>query len=298
MQQQDLRDLNTFIVVAERLSFRAAATKLNVTPSAVSQAVKRIEERLSVDLLHRTTRSVSLTHAGRQLLEQIAPLYREIDSALNNLETQRKTPSGRLKIYTTQFAAHAFIMPVWQAFLGAYPDVQLDLEVGEAGIDLVERGFDAGIWPRNWAPMEMVAAKLTDPMRMAVVGSPAYFADHCPPKTPDDLQKHRCILFRRGSDNMITPWPFRRDSLTFHPAVNGQVIVNSSELNIRAALDGLGLAYAIEAYAEPFLNSGQLVQVLKDWTLFAHDLCLYYPKSRQISSTLRAFIDLITHNRL
>ena len=184
MDRGSLADLTAFIAVADRLSFRAAASHLGVTPSALSHSMRQLEDRLGVRLLNRTTRSVSVTDAGLRLLEQLRPAINQIDGALEDLNQKRLRPIGRLRIYAVHVAAAAVIAPIWRRFLSTYPEVHLELAVGEAPIDLAAKGFDAGIGPRDRAPADMIAVRVTAPMKVAVVAAPTYFARRRPPRTP------------------------------------------------------------------------------------------------------------------
>jgi DNA-binding transcriptional LysR family regulator len=290
VRRGELADLAAFIAVADNLSFRAAAARLGVTPSALSHTVRQLEERLGVRLLHRTTRSVSPTDAGRRLLERLRPAIDEIAGALDDLNGERIRPFGRLRIYATHLAAAAVVAPVWARFLFTYPDVHLELVLDDASTDIVARGFDAGIGPRDRAAADMVAVRVTAPMKVAVVGAPGYFARRPPPRTPDDLERHDCIQFRRGSDGSVFDWEFGRSRRV---SVAGRLMVSDPQICVRAAIDGLGIAYTIEALAEPFLRSGQLVRVLEDWSPGFEGMFLYYPGHRQVPAALRALIDMI-----
>lgn len=293
MQRSDLADLMAFVAVADHLSFRAAAARLGVTPSALSHAMRQLEERLGVRLLHRTTRSVSPTDAGLRLLERLRPAIEQIASALEGLNQERQRPFGRLRIYATHMAAAAVVAPVWERFLSTYPEVHLELQVGEAAVDIVAQGFDAGIGPQDRAAADMIAVRVMGPVKVAVVGAPSYFARRRRPHTPDDLARHSCVQYRRGSDGAVFAWSFERDGTSREVSVTGRVMVNNPDLAVRAAVDRLGIAYTIEAQAEPFLRSGQLVRVLEDWSPSFEGLFLYYPGHRQVPAALRALIDMI-----
>ena len=197
MHRSDLADLTTFIAVADHLSFRAAALRLGVTPSALSHSMRQLEERLGVRLLHRTTRSVSLTDAGHRLLARVRPAIDQVVGALEDLDQERSRPFGRLRIYAIHMAAVAVITPIWQRFLSTYPEVHLELQVGEATVDIVAKGFDAGIGPQDRAAADMIGVRVTGPMKVAVVGAPSYFARRRAPRTPDDLALHSCVQYRR-----------------------------------------------------------------------------------------------------
>src|SRR5258707_664533 len=198
MHRGDLADLTAFIAVADHLSFRAAASRLGVTPSALSHSMRQLEERLGVRLLHRTTRSVSVTDAGLRLLERLRPAIDQGGDALEDLNRERSRPVGRLRIYVTHMSAAAVIVPVWQRFLSTYPEVHLELQVSEAPVDIVAKGFDAGIGPQNRAAADMIVVRVMGPMKVAVVGAPSYFAQRRRPRAPDDLAHHSCVQYRRG----------------------------------------------------------------------------------------------------
>src|SRR5256886_11439005 len=200
MNRGNLADLTAFVAVADHLSFRGAASRLAVTPSALSHSMRQLEERLAVRLLNRTTRSVSVTDAGLRLLERLRPAVGQIAGALEDLNQERQRPLGRLRIYAIHLAAAAVIAPIWGRFLSTYPEVHLELAVGEAPIDIVAKGFDAGIGPRDRVPADMIAVRVMGPMKVAVVGAPTYFARRRAPRTPDDLSRHICIEYRRGGD--------------------------------------------------------------------------------------------------
>ena len=293
MRRADLADLTAFVAVADNLSFRVAASRLGVTPSALSHTMRQLEERLAVRLLNRTTRSVSLTDAGLRLLDRARPAVEQISRALDDLKGEQQHPFGHLRLYTTHLASAAVITPVWARFLSTFPDVQLEVHADVAPGDIVAKGFDAGIGPKDWAAADMIAVRVMGPMRVAVVGAPAYFARRRAPRTPDDLARHSCIQYRRAASGVVFEWPFERDGKSRRISVDGRIVVNDTDLAVRAAVDGLGIAYTIEALADPFLRSGQLVRVLEDWSPSFDGLFLYYPGHRRVPVALRALIDML-----
>jgi DNA-binding transcriptional LysR family regulator len=293
MPRGSLDDLAAFVAIADHLSFRAAASRLGVTPSALSHSMRQLEERVGIRLLHRTTRSVSLTDAGLRFLARLRPAIDQIAGALEDLNQERERPLGRLRIYAIHLAAAAVVAPIWGRFLSTYPDVNLELAAGEAAIDIVAKGFDAGIAGHDRVPADMIAVRVMGPMKIAVVGASSYFARHRAPRAPDDLRSHICVQYRRDSDGAMFDWPFERNGKSQKISVGGRVMVNATDLAVRAAVDGLGIAYTIEALAEPFLRSGQLIRVLEDWSPHVEGLFLYYPAHRQVPAALRAFIDMI-----
>ena len=293
MHRAEIAELTVFVTVAEHLSFRAAAARLGVTPSALSHSMRQLEDRLAVRLLHRTTRSVSLTDAGARLLERLRPALDQITSALEGLNQERQRPFGRLRIYAVHTAAAAVIAPVWHRFLTTYPEVHLEIQVGETPIDIVAKGFDAGIGPRDRAAADMTTVRVLGPGKVAVVGAPSYFASRSRPRNPDDLARHRCVQYRRGTEADMFAWTFEKGSEARSILVEGQVMVNDPDLAVRAAVDGLGMTYVSEAQVAPLLRSGQLVRVLEDWSPSIAGLFLYYPGRQQVPAALRAFIDTI-----
>src|SRR4029077_1582788 len=293
MNRSDLADLNAFVVVANRFSFRAASMQLGVTASALSHSMRQLEERHGVRLLHRTTRSVSLTDAGLHLLEQLRPAIDQISGALENLNQQRQRPFGRLRIHATHIAAAAVIAPVWAQFASTYPDVHLEILMESKPIDIVASSFDAGIGRKEWAAADMIAVRVMGPMKVAVVGAPDYFERRSPPRTFDDLASHSCIQYRFAPNESVLPWWFERKGKPKRRTLAGAVTVNDPYLAIRAAVDGLGIAYTVGALAEPVLQTGKLLRVLERSSPCLEGLFLFYPGHRQVPAALRAFIDMI-----
>jgi DNA-binding transcriptional LysR family regulator len=292
MQRGALPDLNTFLLVAEHLSFRAAAERLELTAPAVSHAIRHLEGRLGVRLLNRTTRSVSLTQAGIRLVDRLRPAFDQISGAIEELDEQRSRPVGRLRIWVSPTAAAIVVTPVWQRYLSTYPEVQLDLWVDVGRADVVASGFDAAIGLKDWAPSDTIGVRLTGPVKIAVVGAPAYFAGRRPPRTPDDLASHSCIQYRLGAKGPLHKWNFERNGKSHQVAVAGRLTVNNPDLALRGALDGLGLAYVPEELAAPFLFTGQLTRVLENCSSAPEGLFLFYHGHRQVPTALRAFIDM------
>jgi DNA-binding transcriptional LysR family regulator len=293
MERSALPDLNTFVVVAERLNFRAAAAQLGLTSPAISHAIRQLEEKLGVRLLNRTTRSVSLTEAGHQLLDRLRPAFSQISGALADLNEKRQHPTGHLRIRVSPMAAAVAVLPMWQRFLSTYPDVHLELQVDYHRADIVASGLDAAIGPRDWVPADMIAVRVSGPQKLMVVAAPRYLAGRRPPRTPDDLASHRCVQYRFAADDSAVKWSFERDGKIRRIPVAGGLTVNSAGLAIRAAVDGLGLVHTSEAMAAPYLHTGQLVPVLEDWSATMQGVFLFYHGHRQVPAALRAFIDMI-----
>jgi DNA-binding transcriptional LysR family regulator len=293
MQRTNLKELAVFAAVAESRSFRTAAAHLGLTPSAVSHAMRQLEERLDMRLLNRTTRSVSLTDAGLRLFERVRPAIEQITGAVEDLAHERGRPMGRLRLYSRPLVAMAVIAPVWARFLAAYPDVQLEVDIGQSAIDIVENGYDASLGLQSWGTADMISVRIVGPFKAAFVGAPAYFSRRRPPRRPEDLTRHSCIRYSQNSGPHGPKWRFERNGETLEIAVTGSVTVNAPDLALRAALDGLGVACTVEAQAEPFLRSGQLIRVLPDWSSSVPGIFLHYPGHRQVPAALRAFIDFI-----
>src|SRR5271167_4783530 len=230
MRRADLADLTAFVAVADNLNFRAAASRLGVTPSALSHTMRHFEERLGFRLLNRTTRSVSLTDAGLRLLDRLGPAVEQISRGLEDLKGEQEHPFGRLRLYVTHLAGAAVIAPVWARFLSTFPDVRLEVHADAAPGDIVAKGYDAGIGPKDWAAADMIAVRVMGPMRVAVVGAPTYFARRRPPRAPDDLARHSCVRYRMAADGVLHEWTFNRDGKVQQLPVEGRVIVNYSDM--------------------------------------------------------------------
>jgi DNA-binding transcriptional LysR family regulator len=294
MHRSDFADLNTFLVISDHLSFRAAAAQLGVTSSALSHSIRQLEERLGVRLLHRTTRSVSLTESGIQLLERLRPGMEQISSALEELKDQQHRPSGRLRIYVnTDYALHVVIAPIWERFLSRYLEVRLELCVEPAPMDLASTGFDAGVAVRSRVPAEAIAIRASNAIQVAVVASRGYLAKRSVPHTPEDISSHRCVVFRLSRDGELYRWTFERKGKKRTISPPAVVTMNTTDAAVQAALDGVGLAYLTDDLVRPFLKTGKLVQVLKEWSPSVEGFHLYYQGRRQPSAALRAFIDMV-----
>ena len=297
MERNGLDDLAAFVAIADSLSFRAAAARLGVTPSALSHSMRKLEERIGIRLLHRTTRSVSPTDAGVRLLHRLRPAITEIHGALEGLNDERARPYGRLRLLAGQNATAAVIAPLLRQYMAAFPEVQLELRVDDTAFDIVATGFDAGIAPRDRIAADMVAVRVTEPMKTALVAAPAYLEGRQPPSTPDDLADHDCVQYRRDVEGELYAWIFKRNGVERRLHTEGRLIVNQGYMAVRAAVDGLGIAYTLEAIAAPYLRSGQLVRLLDDWAPTFDGQFLYYPGHRQVPAALRVLIDMIQENR-
>jgi len=293
MVRDELSVLAAFLTVAHERSFTRAAKRLGVSPSALSHAVKGLEEQIGVRLLARTTRSVAPTDAGEQLIARLDPALTDIQDALTQVAGLRHRPAGRVRLVVSPLAATMVLAPKLGAFAHAYPDIVLDVTTtNEMRLDLVARHFDAGIHLGEFIERDMIAVRVSADQRAAIVGAPAYFDTHAKPKSPRDLDGHRCLNFRHGADETYR-WEFDRGSESLAVAVDGPLIVDDVQLLIRAAIDGVGLTFLMEEHAAPFLATGQLVRVLEDWCEPFAGYFLYYPSRRQQPAALTALIDAL-----
>jgi DNA-binding transcriptional LysR family regulator len=292
MVRPSLNDLAAFAAVANHLSFREAADTMGVSRSALSHAIIGLEAKLGVRLFNRTTRSVSLTQAGANLLARLDPVLQDLDQALDTLAEERGTPSGTLRINANKSGASILLANVVPRFLDLYPDVELDLVSEGRLVDIVEQGFDAGVRLLESVPRDMVAVKFGGDVRFITVAAPSYLEGGKAPKTPDDLHAHRCIRQRLPSGKRYR-WEFAKRGAEIAVDVPGNLTLDDNDLLVRAAAAGRGIAYVPEHFAKPFLASGELVTVLDDWCPPTPGLALYYPRSRHLASPLRAFIDLV-----
>lgn len=291
MKTSGLLELEAVLAVARHRSFRAAANEMGVSTSALSHAVAALEARIGVRLFNRTTRSVSLSEAGGLFVNAVAPALSTIRVALEQAGSFRDTPSGTLRINTSVGAARR-AMPVFIAFLQRYPDMKLDIVTEGRLVDIVVEGFDAGIRLAETVPQDMIAVPFGERLRFAVVGSPAYIAQHGVPRTPADLKAHRCIRSRMPS-GAIAHWEFARRGQTLRIDGEGALTLDEPGLMLAAARAGLGLAYLTEWNAAADLAAGTLVRVLQEWTPPLDGLCLYYPGRRHVPAGLRALIEMI-----
>jgi DNA-binding transcriptional LysR family regulator len=289
MVRDELNALSAFMAVAEERSFTRAAKRLGISPSALSHAIRGLEERIGVRLLARTTRSVAPTDAGEQFIARLRPALGDVQGALDHISALRGKPAGRVRLLVSPVAAMMVLAPKLEQFARDYPDVLLDVTSDVSRVDIVAAHYDAGIHLGEFIERDMVAVRVSPDQRMALVGSPGYFASHPRPKSPRDLTSHRCINFRHGSAGLYR-WEFDKGRRSLSVAVNGPLIVNDAEVMIRAAIDSVGLAFTLEEQVAPHLSSGALVRVLEDWCPPFPGYFLYYPSRRQQPAALSALI--------
>lgn len=291
MKLNQLDGLVAFWKVAEARGFSAAAAALEVSPSALSQAIRTLEARLGVRLLNRTTRSVSLTEAGQAYLLRIGPAIAEMLEAGEQLHALQGRPSGVLRINAARIAVAVALQPLLPGFLKAYPDVHVELTNAEGYVDIVEGGFDAGVRLGESVQKDMIAVPLGGPITVAVVGAPDYFKRHPAPMHPDELADHNCVRFRFSGSGAIFKWEFNVDGRTVEYQIGGNLTITDSLFSIDAALDGVGLAYTFEDLALPHIKTKALRRVLQSYSPTFPGFYLYYPSRRQQSSKLKALVD-------
>jgi DNA-binding transcriptional LysR family regulator len=289
--------LALFALVARERSFTRAAAQLGMSQPALSRSMRQLEERLGVRLLARTTRSVSPTEAGEQLLRVIAPRFEEIDSELAQLNAFRDKPAGRLRITAGEHAAITVMQPVLGKLLPDHPDLNIEVIVDYGLTDIVAEGYDAGIRLGEQVARDMIALPVGPQLRMAVVGSPAYFQRHPRPKSPHDLTGHNCVTIRLPTHGGIFAWEFEKKGKELKVRVEGQLVFNNIAMRLQAALEGLGLAYMPEDLVHAHIEAGTLVRVLADWCPPFPGYHLYYPSRRQSSPAFTLLRDALRYAR-
>ncbi|EPJ97031.1 MULTISPECIES: LysR family transcriptional regulator [Pseudomonas] len=275
--------LAIFAAVAQERSFTRAAAKLGMSQPALSRAMRQLEERLGVRLLSRTTRSVAPTEAGEHLLRVVAPRFEEIDNEMAMLSAFRDKPAGKLRITAGEHSAITILQSVLARLLPDHPDLNIEIIVDYGFTDIVAEGFDAGVRLGPQVAKDMIALRIGPDMRMAVVGSPAYFARHAKPVIPDDLTAHNCINLRMPTHGGLYVWEFEKNGQELKVRVEGQLVFNTIAMRLEAALQGLGLAFMPEDLVQDAVAQGRLIRVLEDWCEPFSGYHLYYPSRRQSS---------------
>lgn len=292
MHKSGLIDLQVLLAVARRQSFRAAALELEMSASAVSSAVAGLEARLGSRLFHRTTRSVALTDAGQQFVDEITPAVKQIQDAMATVNDRRASPSGTLRINSSLGAALMGLFPLMGEFAQRYPDVSLDIVTEGKMVDIVAEGFDAGLRPSHLVPKDMIPVPLNQDVALCIVGSPDYFARYPQPRKPADLARHRCIRARLPN-GAASPWQLLAKGETLHVDVPGAQIFDAPQLMREAARHGMGLAQLAHWYVADDIARGELLPVLNAYAPRLPGLCLYYSGHRHLPAALRALIDLV-----
>jgi len=290
MERNHLNDLMAFATVARECSFTRAAAILAMSPSALSHAMRGLEERLGVRLLARTTRSVSPTEAGERLLRSLNPALAEIEDGLQAMAEWRDNPSGTVRITTFAYAARIVLLPKLPGFLLANPDVRVEVNIDDGLTDIVAAGFDAGIRLGETVDKDMIAVKIGPDLRTVVVGTPSYFERYPPPLTPYDLDRHACIGYRLKTSGGLLPWEFQRGDKDIKIRTRGPLVANDGDLPAAAVRAGAGLGYIMEHDVAEDIASGKLIQVLTDWCPKFPGFHLYHPSRRQSPPALRALI--------
>ncbi|HMO76897.1 MAG TPA: LysR family transcriptional regulator [Sphingopyxis sp.] len=287
-----LDGIEAFLRVAERRSFSAAASDLGVSPSAISQTIKGLEARVGAPLFMRTTRSVGLTQAGEMFLERAAPAYAGLGDAYEAARNLGNRPAGRLRINLMRGAVQPLFEPIIAGFCDAYPEIELEIYADDALSDLSAGGFDAGVRMGESLDADVIAVRLSGPFRFVAVATPAYFAAHGRPETPEDLRDHRCVRFRMAS-GAIMPWTFEKGNREYEVGVTGPVIVNDWIAAMVAMRAGVAMSMMPEPMAEAMVRSGEIEPALTGYAASTSGLFLYYPGRKQVMPKLRAFIDYV-----
>ncbi|WP_047608849.1 LysR family transcriptional regulator [Rahnella aquatilis] len=295
MLKENFNDLISFLVVARERSFTKAAAKLGVSQSALSHAIRSLEERLELRLLTRTTRSVAPTEAGEKMLASLGPRFAEIESELEALSEMRERPAGNIRITAGEHAVDSILWPVLKKFLADYRDINIEIILDNALTDIVTGRFDAGIRLGEQVAKDMVALRIGPEMSMAVVGSPAYFDKQGIPATPQELQTHRCINMRLPTMGGIYAWEFGKDGRELKVRVDGQLTFNSLRQRIDAAVHGFGLAYVPEDSVASEIASGKLIRVLQEWCEPFPGYYLYYPSRKQHTTAFALLLDALRY---
>jgi DNA-binding transcriptional LysR family regulator len=292
---ENYNDLQAFIAVARAGSFTRAAAQIGLSQSALSHKIRLLEARLGLRLLTRSTRSVSATEAGERLLQALVPNFENIDAALAGLGVLRDTPSGTIRLTSSEHAASAILWPVLQAFLPKYPDIRVEVISDSTLTDIVAERFDAGVRLGEQVALDMIAVPIGPPTRLVVVGTPAYLATRPPVATPHDLTGHDCINIRFMTHGGLYTWEFEKDGHPLNVRVEGRLTFNSIERIRVAALAGFGLAYLPEDMVAAEIRAGRLRQLLDDWCPLFPGYHLYYPSRRQLSPAFSLLVDALRY---
>jgi DNA-binding transcriptional LysR family regulator len=295
MRRDNVNDLTAFIAVAREGSFTKAAAQLGVSQSALSYTIRKLETRLGLRLLTRTTRSVSLTEAGERLLDSIGPRFDEIESEIAALSAMRDKPAGTIRITTVEHAAETFLWPVLSPLLVEYPDINVEI-ISDYGLkDIVADRYDAGVRLGEQVDKDMISLRISADLRIAVVGAPSYFEGRAKPDVPQDLIEHSCIKLRLPTHGSFYAWEFQKDGQELKVRIQGRIAFNTLGMMRQAAVDGFGLAYLPEDQVETAIGEGRLVRVLADWCPPRPAYHLYYPSRRQHSPAFALVIEALRY---
>ncbi|HFR4565816.1 MAG: LysR family transcriptional regulator [Enterobacter sichuanensis] len=297
MLKDNFNDLLSFMVVARERSFTRAAAQLGVSQSALSHAMRKLEARLDVRLLTRTTRSVVPTQAGEQLFMRLSPHLREIEQELTALRSARDKPAGSVSIVAGEHAMDAVLWPILKTFMAQYPEINVEVTIDNGLTDIVDGRFDAGVRLGEQVAKDMIAVRIAPDMRMAVVGSADYLARFGVPQVPEQLADHRCINMRLPTRGGLYQWEFGRDGREIRVRVEGQLTLNNLSQRIDAAENGLGLAYVPESSVLDALHHGRLVRVLDSWCPIFEGYHLYYPSRRQHTTAFKLLLNALQQQK-
>jgi DNA-binding transcriptional LysR family regulator len=294
MKLKQLDGLMAFWKVAEHRGFTAAAAELEVSPSALSQAIRQLEARLGVRLLNRTTRSVSLTEAGEAYVARVGPAIGQVIEAGEELNVLQGRPAGTLRLNAARISTALVLQPLLAGFLREHPHVQLELTNDEGFIDIVEKGFDAGVRFGESVHRDMVAVPLGGPVTIAVVASPEYLRRVPAPRHPDELVRHNCVRVRFPGTGTIYKWEFQVDGRLVEYEIKGNLTLSDTLFSLDAALEGIGLAYTFEQLARPYIRAKRLKRVLASFSPTFSSFYLYYPSRRNQPTKLKALIEYVS----
>ena len=295
MRREELGDLTALIAVAEEKSFTRAAARLGTSQSALSHTIRRLEERLGLRLLARTTRSVAPTDAGERLLRIVQPAFDEIDQELAALSALTEKPSGTIRINSSWHAAETIIWPVLERLMPDYPDVRVELIADQALTDIVAERFDAGVRLGEQVAKDMISVRIGPDTRMAVVGAPVYFEKRPIPETPHDLTEHAGVSLRLPTSGGLYAWEFEKDGRALNVRMGGQLAFSNGRMILEAATAGLGLGFVLEDQARERIADGRLVRVLADWCPPFSGYHLYYPSRRQLSPAFTLLVEALRY---
>jgi len=296
MPNENLRDLDAFVTVAEERSFTRAAARLGVSQSALSQTLRNLEERVGIRLLNRTTRNVSPTEAGERLLSEVAPALEQIGRGFAQLGSLRDRPSGTIRISADEYAILSLLWPALERFLAEFPEINVELVTDYGRSDIVRDRFDAGVRRGKLVSKDMIAQRIGPDISMAVVAAPSCFAERKPPRRPQDLSDHACINLRLPTHGEFFAWTFSKGGKDVHVTTEGRLVFTSVVQVRQACLAGFGLAYLPRDYVSQHVASGDLVEMLADWRKTFEGYHLYYPNRRQHPPALAALIDALRHD--
>jgi DNA-binding transcriptional LysR family regulator len=297
MAREDFNDLLWFLAVAEERSFTKAAAKLGITQSTLSHTIKRLETRMGIRLLTRTTRSVAPTEAGERLRQSLAPRVAEIEAEIAALMEFRDKPAGNIRITLSDHALNSVVWPKLRPVLSGYPDIKLELSIDNGLRNIVEDGFDAGIRIGESVEKDMIAVRIGPDWRLVAVASAGYFATHPVPEHPQDLIGHNCINMRQATAGGLYAWEFTNDGQDLRVRVDGQLTFNTSYAMVDAVLNGYGIAYLPENLVDQHIASRDLILVLDDWSPKFAGYYIYYPSSRQNLPAFKVIVDALRYGK-